>query len=338
MERFVLAKERLSDFLNSLQNYEVVAPVKRHQVTAFEAIANPQQAPLDLVSQPHPPKRFIFPQTEVLFTFDKSHQVKEPKPPQGKKTRVLFGIRPCDARAFSLMDPVFEKDYPDPYYLEKRKSTVLIGLQCSQPFSNCFCTSVGGDPSFAQGIDLLMADLGERYFLQVLTPHGDEIVKTASPVLSSPSEEDEKEMDKLNAKSKQNVHRAIPLQGIMEKIEQHFHHSLWKELAQKCISCGICTYTCPTCHCFDIQDERIKGKGKRVRVWDSCMYREYTLHASGHNPRPTRVERFRNRMYHKFKQSIELNGVPGCVGCGRCTTLCPASEDLIENLQAIQSL
>lgn len=338
MEGFILPKDRLNDFLNALRNYELFAPVRKDGVTVFEPITNPQEALLDLVNQPHPPKRLIFPQTEVLFTFDKNDAIKEPKPREGQKQRVIFGIRPCDARGLSVIDPVFEKDYPDPYYLDKRQSTVLIGLQCSQPYRNCFCTSVGGSPSASEGLDLLLSDLGEGYFLEVFTPKGDQVVKAAAAVLFPPTSEQQDEKERLAGVAPQKIRRSIDVDGIPNKIEEHFEHSIWKQLAEKCISCGICTYTCPTCHCFDIQDERIRGKGNRLRIWDSCMFPEYTLHASGHNPRPTRAERLRNRIHHKFKQNIELYGVPGCVGCGRCITLCPANEDLIENLQVIKSL
>jgi ferredoxin len=66
------------------------------------------------------------------------------------------------------------------------------------------------------------------------------------------------------------------------------------------------------------------------------MFAEYTLHASGHNPRPTKRERLRNRIYHKFKFNIDNYAVAGCVGCGRCISLCPVNIDLIENLSAIK--
>lgn len=117
MEGFILPKDRLNDFLNALRNYELFAPVRKDGVTVFDPISSPQEAVLDLMNQPHPPKGLIFPQTEVLFSFDKNNAIKEPKPREGQKQRVIFGIRPCDARGLSVIDPVFEKDYPEPYYL-----------------------------------------------------------------------------------------------------------------------------------------------------------------------------------------------------------------------------
>ena len=338
MEHFLLAKDRLNEFLSALRNYEVFAPRRKDDLTVFELIANPQEAILDLKHQPHPPKRVIFPQTEILFVLDKSNAVKEPKGRVGQKQQIVFGVRPCDARGFHLLDPVFEKEYPDPYYLQKRQSTILVGIQCLEPYPNCFCTSVGGNPSSSEGLDILITDLGEQYFLEVITSKGEQIAREAAAVLSSPTSQQQTEKEKLSEMAHQKIRRTIDTEGIAGKIEKNFEHSLWKELSEKCISCGICTYTCPTCHCFDIQDERVRGRANRLRIWDSCMFPEYTLHASGHNPRPTRAERLRNRMYHKFKQNIELYGVPGCVGCGRCITLCPENVDLVANLQIIKNL
>ena len=44
---------------------------------------------------------------------------------------------------------------------------------------------------------------------------------------------------------------------------------------------------CPTCHCFDIQDETQGDYGRRVRNWDNCMSWLFTMHGTGHNPRGT---------------------------------------------------
>jgi len=335
MERCSLKQNRLKELLKTLKDFEIFAPVRRADVTFFEHLSDPEAVELDLERQPLPPKKLILPQTEVLFSFDKKGMPKEPDLRGTRKKRIVFGVRPCDARAFNILDSVYEKDWPDPYYQAKRKNTVLAGLACSTPFPNCFCTSLGGSPSSPEGLDLLFHDCGDSYLIEVLTETGQEVAKAAESLLSMPSEEEAKEKERVAAEAVRNVRRSSPMEGLSRKMEDLFESPIWAEMARKCLSCGICTYTCPTCTCFDIQDEKIKGKGKRVRVWDSCMFGEYTLHASGHNPRPTRAERLRNRMYHKFKYNVDQHGVAGCVGCGRCITLCPANEDLIENLRII---
>ena len=92
---------------------------------------------------------------------------------------------------------------------------------------------------------------------------------------------------------------------------------------------GRVRYVCPTCWCFDIQDE-VRGKnGKRLRNWDSCMYPLFTLHGSGHNPRGTKLQRVRQRFMHKLKYYVDKydDGIQ-CSGCGRCVRLCPVNIDI----------
>ena len=120
------------------------------------------------------------------------------------------------------------------------------------------------------------------------------------------------------------------IDGLVNKLDKIFDDPFWKTIAMKCLRCGICAYLCPTCHCFDIQDETTLSNGARLRVWDSCMYPEYTLHASGHNPRPARENRMRNRVYHKYNYYPKNLDVIACVGCGRCIDGCPVNIDIID--------
>jgi len=60
------------------------------------------------------------------------------------------------------------------------------------------------------------------------------------------------------------------------------------------------------------------------------MYPEYTLQASGYNPRPERMNRMRNRAYHKYNYCPKNYEVTACVGCGRCIDNCPVNIDIID--------
>lgn len=74
----------------------------------------------------------------------------------------------------------------------------------------------------------------------------------------------------------------------------------WAEQTAKCLSCGACTYMCPTCQCFNISDEGDPLEGRRLRSWDNCMSPLFTREASGHNPRTAKALRMRNRVSHKY--------------------------------------
>lgn len=41
-----------------------------------------------------------------------------------------------------------------------------------------------------------------------------------------------------------------------------------------------------------------------------------------------RAKRFRYRYIHKYRGFGPLQGIPGCVGCGRCRAVCPTGLDL----------
>jgi hypothetical protein len=95
---------------------------------------------------------------------------------------------------------------------------------------------------------------------------------------------------------------------------------------------------CPTCYCFDVCDEVALGgrAGQRVRTWDSCLFKTHALVAGGENFRESRASRVKFRFYHKQRGFVAEYGRPSCVGCGRCSTMCPAGIDITTVIQMIR--
>ncbi len=116
-------------------------------------------------------------------------------------------------------------------------------------------------------------------------------------------------------------------------MEKRFNDPLWERAARSCLACGTCAFACPTCHCFDIQDEQAGSRGLRQKNWDACAFPLFTLHTSSHNPRPDQPSRWRQRLSHKFRYYPEKFGHVLCTGCGRCMRLCPAGMDLLADLK-----
>ena len=109
---------------------------------------------------------------------------------------------------------------------------------------------------------------------------------------------------------------------------------------ERCLSCRICTYVCPTCRCFDVVDRAVGVRNgvthiERIRVWDACTSTNYRRAAGGHNSRPTKPVRLRNRFFCKFCYYPEDFGPLGCVGCGRCVVSCPVDIDIREVMQEV---
>ena len=135
-----------------------------------------------------------------------------------------------------------------------------------------------------------------------------------------------------------NVPVKFDVDTLVPKAQNSFESPVWLEQSLRCIGCGACAYVCPTCACFDMQDETTGSKGQRVRCWDSCGFGLFTLHTSGHNPREVQSQRWRQRIMHKFSYMPDRLSVYGCTGCGRCSRACPVDMNILENLISIQEV
>lgn len=338
----VLTKKNFPQWVKSLESYNIFAPQKDDDSWSFELIEEPESSDLDFLNTTIPPKKIIFPQREVFFEFSNSKeglQVKEILPEE--KPTVIFALRPCDAKAFALQDKVFSGQFEDPYYWKRRNSATIVGLACSTPPSpNCFCLSVEGSPYSKEGLDILMTDLGDRYYIESFTEKGDKLINKAKKPFHEPKAQDKKQKEKFQTESEKKIKRQIKdLKAIHAKLKEMFDSPFWDEESMSCIRCGICTYLCPTCHCFDMNDEVSSSaplKGKRVRTWDTCQFPDFTMHSSGHNPRPDKASRLRQRVLHKFHYFVELYRNFQCTGCGRCISLCPVGIDIIEVLDKVR--
>jgi len=330
----IINKNELAGFLDRLRaGYQVYAPVKEKDYTVFKEIGSGEEATLDYCNSKIPPKGILFPQTEKLFSYSCGPDGARVEEHIDDRKKVIFGLRPCDAKSLVLLDNVFNNDkYQDPYYLTRRENTTLIGLGCNHPAQTCFCTSLGGGPFDTAGLDALLVDTGDKYVVEVLSDKG----KALFSGLALPAAGDAERTAAAAVKEAATVDCLVNLNGLKEKLDVNFYDPIWDGLHEKCLGCAACTYTCPTCHCFDIVDDAVDADGCRVRNWDACMFPIFTLHGSGHNPRPTGKERFRQRVMHKFKYFVDNFNAMACVGCGRCIKNCPVNLDIRNVLAEIQ--
>ena len=329
-----IPKRNREAFLNRLTDtYRVFAPVFQDGNLVFSEVVSGKQISWDCRNTKRTPKELFFPQSEALFRF-RNGEVIEEEPDEG--ARVIFGMRPCDAKSMSLLDGVFDSEaFKDPYFVGRRNRTTIISVACVKPQTTCFCTSVGGSPASKEGADVLLFDLEESYLVEILTEKGRKLIEDLGALLTDAQETDLEERDELVEAAIAGMKSDVPIHGLKERLDGMFEDPLWDQIHLKCLGCGVCTYLCPTCHCFDIIDEAVDSKGRRVRSWDSCMYPLFTLQAAGLNPRLSNKERIRQRMMHKFNYSVENYGHALCVGCGRCVRYCPVNLDIRQVIELI---
>ncbi len=334
MSAMLLKKEKWPEFVEKLAGKKLWAPGADGDAMRFAPVTEGETPALDFNNTRVPPKEALFPQTETMYRFQLG--AEEMEEPQLEDETVLLGVRPCDARAMTIVEKLFRWDIDDPYYVKRRELVTVVGLACSDPGLNCFCTSVGGGPASTEGLDLLMVDLGDNYLLEALTEKGETLLESAGDLLEKADSDAVKEKEKLVLEAEKKIKREVKTEGVPEGLPGLWEDPLWQNVSASCLGCGTCTYLCPTCHCFDIQDETEGFESRRCRMWDSCMFGEYTLHTSGHNPRPTRRERTRNRISHKYSYYVDKFDVIACVGCGRCINLCPVNIDIVEILKKVE--
>ena len=331
----LIKKTVLADFVDRLmRKHRLYAPVRQQDMTNFQEISTANQVDLSFANTTLSPKSLILPQSEAMFEFNLDRTAEQAGILHEIETdhfpRIIFGIRPCDARAFHLLDLNFNTpSHRDPWWVKRRQITTLVGLGCNTPCPTCFCTSVGSGPFATEGLDLLLIDLQDELVIQVITEKGLGLLNDLE-VEAEASVAKKEVVSALQESSLQSIKSVVPTEGL----KQHdanalFNAEFWEEVQFACINCGVCTFVCPTCWCFDIQDEVFKGNGLRLRNWDSCMFTLFTLHGSGHNPRSQKLQRVRQRFMHKLKYFPDKyhEGV-ACVGCGRCIQQCPVNIDI----------
>lgn len=335
----VIAKENFKAFINLLlKKYRLIGPTQVDGDERYAIVKSPHDLKLNQRNSRLSPKAIFFPQTEPLFYFDETSNdvnISEDNDESVQTLTLIIGLRPCDALAISLLDRVFKENEPrDPYYTKRRQSTRIITLVCCQVQPTCFCTAVGCGPDAATGSDILCYELPGRYLLKAQSPEGDELMDAVSDFLTPVTRNDREDARLIIADVKSRIEKDLDVNEMQKKLED-FNASWWEQFYDKCLGCGICTYLCPTCHCFDISDEVVKDHGRRVRTWDSCQFPLFTLHASGHNPRPSKKERVRQRIMHKFSYTSKYYGSVFCVGCGRCILYCPVNMDIRKIIKQI---
>jgi NAD-dependent dihydropyrimidine dehydrogenase PreA subunit len=315
------------------KSYQVVAAVPKGKSFVFAAISEPTLVTLDYPTTILPLKKFFLPPSDVVFHFDrKSHAINLPTAQPNvttSKPRLFFGIHNYELQGLLRLDHAFSSGVLDETWVERRKNSIFVGVTY-EPDAAHFADSVGVPTRMKDSFDVFLTRFEDHYRVEALTDKGKDVVAAIKDTLVDCDCPGDPVVHFKN-KLKQSV------TGIREIFHGAYNHPAWKEAARKCHSCGTCNICCPTCYCFDVDDEVVLGTdaGSRIRQWDSCQFLDFTKVAGGEAFRDKRHDRVRHRMSRKFAYITDEKGQPFCVGCGRCVRQCTAQINIVEVMNAL---
>lgn len=271
------------------------------------------------------PRAFLLPQTEVLFEIS-SVRGSSFVPVIDKKTRIFYGVRPCDMKALNLMKEFFTDDYADGPYMEKMDRSTFIVLACGKRCrEKSFCAEMDAGPVSKDGHDLQIMPVSKGYLVEAGSDKGRRIIKRNKRLFAAAASGYEKEVKTLTIEFTKSAKKIDykKLAGIMKK--DKIPESVWNDIGLRCVVCSGCVTLCPTCTCFSIADRLDGDSGIRLRYCDGCIYAGFTKMAGGNTPFPLHKDHIRRFFEHKLNVDVERYGIPSCVGCGRCTDTCPGN-------------
>ena len=339
MDGYILTRNELAAWIDNLADtFTVHGPVSgKYGQTVFRHIDNSKELVLDYGSTMMPPRVFIHPPHQSIFTADRENGTITPAE-TGGKPQILLGVHPCDVHAIALLDRVFRGETRDPLYAAQREATCIVAINCTAACDPGFCRSMHTGPflNLQPGGDIEITLLADACLIEVGSRKGADLLNGERGAKARPADFLEKQH--LEQKARASFKKHVDTRGLPELLARNQHHPVFRETAEsRCLSCANCTLVCPTCYCYNIVDTTafdLKSV-ERTRHWDSCQECDFArVHED--NFRSSREARLRQFVTHKLSSWLDQYGAFGCVGCGRCMTWCPTGIDLIEIVKRIQ--
>ncbi|HEU4384035.1 MAG TPA: 4Fe-4S dicluster domain-containing protein [Anaeromyxobacteraceae bacterium] len=356
-----MAAEGMAGLLHALlaRGFEVVGPRRRDGVVELGPLSSAADLPAGLSSEQAPGRyrllprgdgavlahgpaaqgwrRFLQPPRERFLAASRRGRSLHVRSQAHPPPRMAFlGVRPCDLAALAALDGALLGAPADPRYAARRAGLFLVAAACVEPGGTCFCASLGTGPGARGGFDLCLTEIleGERRFLVEVGSDAGAALAQEMGLLRAPVE-DRVAAARAVAGCARAQARALDL-GAAALVGRSLSSPAWEAVARRCLSCGACTMVCPTCFCTTAEDELSLDRRACSRScrWDSCFALGHS-YVHGGPVRATLAARHRQWVAHKLLWQREQHGAPGCTGCGRCITWCPAGIDLTETVAAL---
>ena len=305
------------------QRQRIVAVQEKDGHFVFDDLKSAEDLRLDHDVTLQPPLRFFLPEKEQLLSFSRGGGYRAPE--SDDKPFVLLGVHPYDVAAIAQMDAVFSSGVEDPHYMRRRQLATIVACDVETPSKNVFAGCMG-TAVVRDGYDLLLTRVGRHYIAESLTAKGDALIALFGEAVEEPTPWDLQRREAVWQRNRQGLRQHeldCPPEMLPRLMALSYDDKIWQEKSQTCFSCGSCNLVCPTCYCFDVEEDVDwdLGSGQRVRLCDGCLLEEFAKVAGGHQFR-SRSERYRHRFYRKASYMPQRFGFVACVGCGRCIDAC----------------
>lgn len=332
-----IKRENLNLFFKAIsEKTPLYLPLRSAGEVNYGKYSENSEVALDVLKTVKSPKDFFFPQSENMMKFKtdgKNIEIVDVR--KECQPFVLFGVRACDYKAFSVLDNVFLQQPVDTFYKARRDAGIIFTLACGKPEESCFCKVFGIDASEPAGDATCWLDDNYLY-VRPNTEKGESVLASVNDIAEKA---DKKDVDAMIENIKEIIEK-LPFSNLdisyfkPENLNEIFDLPEWEQLSEACLGCGACTFVCPTCQCFDIRDFKTQNGAIRFRCWDSCMYSDFTQMAAA-NSRTTQMQRYRQRFMHKLVYYPSQYGMYSCVGCGRCVNKCPQHLNIVKVIKKI---
>lgn len=321
-----MKEAEIKKFLIALQEaFFLFAPQKQGEILKVKEVKN--IAEINWSGQiPFNSFKFLFfPFQEKLFGFSggRLKEIAGQYPPVA-----AVNINVLDLKALTLYNEVFTNDV---YYQRRRQKMFLIGYSADWP-ADYKKYKIFSSIQEEKILEHLVFDV---FFIKQ---------KNKQFKVYSGSEKGQALLEKLGLKEYQHLAFAgataesgpeAHLLALKKKVENSQGKKIWNELDKICLACGKCSMICPTCFCFNLFDRHNPENLVRERLTTTCFYPDFSLIAGGHQPLKTVKDKIYFWYVHKFVRIPKEYGLPGCVGCGRCSQVCPVGikiKEVIEKL------
>lgn len=286
----------------------------------------------DIQNNPLSFKKYFLPAKEIMFQKDNLNgKIKIAQPP---KKFILFGLNSEDLNALTYLDKIMSFPKKDFFYFRNRKQSIVIAIIKNETAADC------------RGGDIIFKKQNDFYTVAINTKNGERLISQNKEFFIETQELPEKSaittppentfLKSENIWTKEINELILDSELLKNAVEWSHKSKIWDELALICLGCGICTYVCPLCFCFETEDTvKLDGKCEKCRKWNACTLPSFSQISGGHNFHPTIKERYYNWFYHKFVRGYLEYGESQCVGCERCKKYCPAKIDILEVLKRI---